>query len=63
MSKKPTLESYRPHLLHNLSALRNYQPYSFRRILLELIVTKLRNQGTQLSVVSIFPSFRIPGPL
>lgn len=66
MAKKPTLDSYRTHLLQDLSALRNYQPYTFRRILLELILTKLRNlrnQGTKLSAASIVTSFRISGPL
>lgn len=36
MAKKPTLDSYPTHLLQNQSAHRNYQPYAFHRILLEL---------------------------
>lgn len=63
MAKKPTLDSYPTHLLQNQSAHRNYQPYAFHRILLELTVTKLRNlsnQRTQLSIISIV-TFAFPG--
>lgn len=62
MAKKPTLDSYPTHLLQNQSAHRNYQPYAFHRILLELShkIKKPKQPKDPISIISIV-TFAFPG--